>query len=201
MNEKLSVNTEDRRRYFRVDDEVNLFYEKVTDKYNLDESYLSNNLLSAYSLNVAMDILSQEANLILRKLERNEPEIVEYLRVMDEKIDLIARSVVIQGSDFNKKNTRNVNLSAAGLAFDCEERLQVGQHLEIKMLLASSMAVIITIGRVVNCRENSADNVQFPYLVGVDYIEMREQDREQLIKHVVKKQMQQLRDKKIESSQ
>ena len=39
MNEKLNIHTEDRRRYFRIDDEVNLFYKKVDEKNNMGSSY------------------------------------------------------------------------------------------------------------------------------------------------------------------
>ena len=201
MNEKQIVHPEDRRRYFRIDDEVNLFYSKVNENYDLDSSLLSNDLLGAYSLTAAMGSLSQEADLILRRLENSSPEIAEYLRVMDNKIDLITRSIVMQGADIYKNNARNVNLSAAGLAVDCEEELAEGQNLEIKMLLTSCMAVIVTIGKVVNCRKNTEDeNSHYPYYVGVDYVEMKDQDRELLIKHVVKKQMQQIRDKRVENS-
>jgi hypothetical protein len=58
------------------------------------------------------------------------------------------------------------------------------------------MAVIVAYGKVVYCKKSQSGDQQFPYLVGVDYVNMKDQDRELLIKHVVKKQMQQLRDKK-----
>ena len=196
MNDKQNIHTEDRRRFFRIDDEVNLYYKKVDEKNNNGPSYTSDDVLGTCSLTAAMDVLSQESDLILRRLERSEPEIAEYLKVMENKIDLMVRIVVMQGADFSEQSTRNVNLSAAGLAFDCEEALEEGQYLEIKMLLASCMAVIVTFGRVVNCRKNLQDDDQYPYFVGVDYLNMKDQDRELLIKHVVKKQMQQIREKK-----
>jgi preprotein translocase subunit SecY len=196
MNEKQKVNTQDRRRYFRIDDEVNLFYKKVEEQHEIGSSYFSTNVLGACSLTAAMEMFSQESQLIINRLERNEPDIAEYLQVMENKIDLIAQAVVMQGTDFAEQGVRNINLSAAGLAFDCEEKLEEGQYLEIKMLLTSCMAVIATIAKVVNCKENAQENSQYPFYVGVDYIRMKDQDRELLIKHVVKKQMQQIREKK-----
>ena len=102
----------------------------------------------------------------------------------------------MQGTDFKEKDTRNANLSASGLAFDCDEALAIGDYLEIKMLLVSCMAVIITYGKVIYCKEQKQKNDQFPYIIGVDYVNMKDQDRELLIKHVVKRQMQQIRENK-----
>ena len=182
MNEKLNIYAEDRRRYFRIDDEVNLYYKKVDQKVVNQLSHLSDDILGTCSLTAAIDMLTQESQLILRRLEKTEPEITEYLKVMEDKIDLIARAVVMQGTDFSEKNVRNVNLSAAGLAFDCEEELREGEYLEIKMLLSSSMTIIVTYVKVINCRVNEKGGNEYSYFVGVDYLNMQESDRELLIK-------------------
>jgi len=196
MKEKQAMHAEDRRRYFRIDDEVNLFYKKVDEKEINDFSYVSDDILSTSSLSAAMDMLAQEAQLILRRVERSDPDIADYLKLMDDKIDLIGRALVMQGTNFTEQSARNVNLSAAGLAFDCEEALQAGDFLEIKMLLTSCMAVIVTFVKVINCRKNENPDSEFPYMIGVDYLNIKDQDRELLIKHVVKRQMQQIRSKK-----
>jgi len=105
----------------------------------------------------------------------------------------------MQKMELSEQKTRNVNMSASGIAFDCEELIQPGECLEIKMLLASSMAVIITYGKVIRCEKNADMNKEYPYIVGVDYYRMPEQDREVLIKHVVKRQIQQIKEEKESS--
>jgi c-di-GMP-binding flagellar brake protein YcgR len=95
--------------------------------------------------------------------------------------------------EFQESSTRNANISAAGIAFDSEESLEVGQYLEIKMLLVNCMAVIVVYGIVVYSKPNEDRDKHFPFTVGVDYINMKEQDRELLIRHVVKRQLQQIR--------
>ncbi len=66
------------------------------------------------------------------------------------------------------------------------------------MLLASSMTVIATYGKVIHCKKQAEDDSEYPFLVGVDYYNMKDPDKELLIKHVVKRQMQQIRDLKEE---
>jgi PilZ domain len=194
------VKVEERRRFFRIDDEVNLVYKKIDEKAAAEPSYISDHILNNCSLSAAIEMMSQESASLLNRLERNQPDVVDYLRLLDNKIDLLVQAIMMQGSQVTGKNTRNANLSAAGLAFESEEALNPGEYLEIKMTLVSCMAVIVTYGKVIYCKLNPANDSQFPYVVGVDYINMKEQDRELLIKHVVKRQLQQIRDKKEQNN-
>lgn len=187
---------EERRRFFRIDDEVNLFYKKIDANMINESSYISDSILSNCSLSSALQMASQESSLLMYRLEKNYPDIADYLKLLDTKIDLLAQAITMQGGDFKENNTRNANISATGIAFDSEEELQEGEHLEIKMLLVNCMAVIVAYGVVVYCRNHQDTNKPYPYLVGVDYVNMKEQDRELLIKHVVKRQLQQIRGQK-----
>jgi len=190
------VKGEDRRRFFRIDDEVNLTYKKVDLQQVSELSHVEDNILGNFSLAAAMDALSQESQLILRRLEKTDSDIADYLKLMDDKIELIARAVLLQETDFSAENTREVNISATGLAFACQEALNAGDFLEIKMLLTSSMAIVITYGKVIYRKMNHADDDGYPYVIGLDYVNMKEQDRELIIKLVVKRQMQQIRGQK-----
>ena len=189
---------EERRRFFRIDDEVNLVYKKIDEKATIEPSHVSDHILSHCSLSAAIDMVSQESALLLNRLERSQPEVADYLRLVENKIDLLVQAIMMQDSLFTEQNTRNVNLSASGLAFESEEKLNPGEFLEVKMTLVSCMAVVVTYGKVIYCKQNPVNDSQFPYVVGIDYINMKDQDRELLIKHVVKRQLQQIRDKKIQ---
>jgi hypothetical protein len=187
---------EDRRGFFRIDDEVNLFYKKIDEKLATEPHHVSDNILSSCSLSTALEMVSQDSLLLMHRLEKNLPDVADYLRLMESKIDLLAQAIMMQGFEFKENSTRNVNLSATGMAFNCEEALKVGDNLEIRMLLVSSMTVIVTYGRVVYCTKNHSTDSQYPYFVGVDFINMKDEDRELLIKYVIKKQLKQIRDKK-----
>lgn len=187
---------EDRRGFFRIDDEVSLFYKKIDEKRVTEPHQVSDNILTSCSLSTALEMVSQDSALLLHRLEKNQPEVADYLRLLDTKIDLIAQAVMMQGFQVKENDTRNVNVSATGIAFNCEEALKTGDYLEIKMMLISSMAVIVTYGKVVYCKNGQSNDSQYPYFVGVDFLNMKDEDREMLIKYVVKKQLQQIRDRK-----
>jgi hypothetical protein len=196
MDEINIMKTEERRSFFRIDDEVNLFYKKIEEQLVTEPHHVSDNILNSCSLTTALEMVSQESISLLHRIEKNLPDVADYLRLIGTKIDLIAQAVMMQGFQFKESETRNVNISATGMAFNCEEQLKAGDYLEIKILLVSSMAVIVTYGKVIYSKNSESSDIQYPYFVGVDFIDMKDEDRELLIKYVVKKQLQQIRDKK-----
>ncbi len=201
MDEINRTITEDRRGFFRIDDEVNLFYKKIDESLVTEPHHICENILNNCSLSTALETLSQESTLLLLRLGKILPDdVLDYLRLIDTKIDLLAQAIMMQSAPVKESETRNVNVSATGIAFNCEEPLKQGDCLEIKLLLVSSMAVIVTYGKVVHCKNTESDDSLHPYLVGVDFINMKDEDRELLIKYVVKKQLQQIRDKKQDSN-
>ncbi len=197
MIKKDVAQADERRRFFRIEDEINLFFKKV-DKSSIKKvSELECDVLHNCSLAAALDILKQESQVILNRIERKDTDIADYLRVVDNKIDLVARTLLMDGNELIAQESRNASLSASGVAFEAEEELKKGDFVELRLLLASSMAVIVCYGDVVYCRKNKKNGSDFPYVIGVAYSEIKEQDQELLIKHVVKRQMQQIREHKV----
>ena len=185
----------EKRRFFRVDDTINLLQRTIDESKIRIGSHVSNDVLGSCSLGAALDVLNQAAAALAPRLERRDPEMYEYLRLIDSKIQLIAQAIASDESDFSEDDKREVSLSASGLAFSNDEAIEVGTALELRMMLTSYMAVIVAYARVVKCNDISTDNARHPFQICVEYINMNEEDRELLIKHAIKKQMQQLRDK------
>lgn len=186
---------EEKRRYFRVSDTISLLYKVVNEIQVKQLSHVSHDVLSTCSLSAALEVLNQEAAALAPRLDRRDPEMFEYLKILDNKINLIVQSLAPRQDDFSDQDKREVNLSAAGVAFTNDVPLPVDTLLELRMVLTSCLAVIVAYGRVAQCKDISQDNTEHPYAICVEYVNMKEEDRELLIKHVIKKQMQQLRDK------
>lgn len=189
---------EDKRHYFRVNDSVNLSYRFIEEAQTHHAPQSSMSLLDNCSLTSALDLLDEEAAIILNKLDKIHSDFADYLKLLDIKIGLVAQAVVrlSKPEEITENQTRDANISASGIGFDCHEELQVGQFLEIKMLLVHSTTVIVTYAKVVHCIRNANQYGDYPYFVGVDYVNMKESDRDLLSKHVAKKQLQQIREQK-----
>jgi hypothetical protein len=187
--------TEEKRRYFRVHDTINLFHKEI-DEADLDKlSHISNDVLNSCSLTAALEVLSAETRSLFPRLERRDQELADYLKILETKISLIAQAINNQDNNFLEHNSLGVIMSATGLVFTNQHVIPVGKILELRMLLTSCMAVIVAYARVVRCFDNPDEDSDGPFSICVEYINLKDDIRELLIKHVVKTQMQQLRDK------
>lgn len=194
MSKEKKTTSEERRRFFRIDDAVNLYYKIVDEQTVIAASQMTDDVLSNCSLVTALDVLNQESRLVLHRIEKNEPEIAEYLKLMDSKISLLAQAVLQQNNDLSESTLCNTNLSASGLAIEVDSAIKVGEFIEVKLFLSSCVAVILLYGKVVYCKKNSTSDNTASFQIGIDYINLKDADREVLIKHIVKRQMQQIRE-------
>ncbi|MDP3334789.1 MAG: PilZ domain-containing protein, partial [Methylococcaceae bacterium] len=122
----------------------------------------------------------------IQRLESQNPEMMALYKILDGKINAIAQATMIIGSDVNPKNYQEVNLSATGLAFYQSSPLQIGQYLAIEIFLPTTVALILAYSKIINCQQIEPDR----FLISLDYTQIREDDQELLIKHVLRKQWQ-----------
>ncbi len=194
MSEELSVvASTERRRYFRIEDEIVLVYRPVSPEDVPDPENFPQQMADQFSVTSTLEFLTQESQAQLRSIQREYPEVAGFLQTLERKIDVLAQALLTRNNPLLDQPTRKVNLSAAGLAFDTEQAMSEGSMLELKMVVPPALVGIMTFGRVVYCRKNEGGT---DYRVGVDFLSMREQDREFLIRHVVKRQLSKLREQK-----
>jgi hypothetical protein len=190
----------DRRRFFRINDEVDLYYRKIARQEAGEASHIDENVLTGDALPQFMEAVKQEMSGLLKRIESAQPDVSRYLQLLDYKIDALAECLVHQHDLDREKNSYHVNLSASGLAFGSEQAMNEGDFLELKILLPASRALLTTCCRVVHCRQNPSHEPRYPYVVSVDYMNMKEEDRELLIKHVIKRQLAQLREQRLDTA-
>lgn len=184
--------TSERRRFFRIDDTISLSYTSITEE-TADKGLRSTGQISSeYALAATLDVLSQEAIRIMQHLEKQNSDFLELYKVLDAKINAIAQAVTFAGRNINAESGQEVSLSASGLAFQQSTPLEIGQNLAIEMYLPSTLGFFLVYARVINCLSLESGN----YSISVEYTQVREEDQELLIKHVVRKQWQQLRENK-----
>jgi hypothetical protein len=186
----------DRRRFFRINDEVDLYYRKIAAQEAREASYIDENVLTDAALPQIMAAVEREMNSLLKRLEAAQPEAAQYLKLLNYKVDILAQCFLNQSDLGREKNSYQVNLSASGLAFGSEQPLSEGDFLELKILLPASRALVTTCCRVIQCRRNLVKEQRYPYIVSVDYMNMKEEDRDVLIKHVINRQLAQIREQK-----
>lgn len=181
----------ERRRYFRIEEHVILVFREIEAEAVPVDSSFREVVLDPFALGSQLELLSLESRALMRRIERDEPDIAEYLKLLERKIELIARSIVSAETDLADHSPREVNLSASGMAFLSDNAYTPGQVLELKLALLPNLLGVAAYGRVIYCRKQTQG-----YRIGVDFIGLSERDRELLIRHITKRQSRQLRDKK-----
>jgi len=136
--------------------------------------------------------IHDEVNLFYKKIDEQSTTEAQstFITTGQEAQDAALTNGLAADVQFNKHETRDINISASGLAFNCDDALKEGDCLMVKILLASGKAPIVAPCQVVYCRSNQAGDSECPYFVGAHFIDMKDEDQEVLIEHVEKKRLQ-----------
>lgn len=184
----------DQREYFRIDDEVYLKCKVVPEEMLAQQPLdgIQHDTVDAGNLGLKLQALASQSGNILAGIRKSQPEIAQYLALLDKRIELIARTVVgEQLGEALKPNTR-VNLSAGGLAFPSPKALQNGTLLLVDLMLFPSHLHIQAYARVIHSEQKSEEGPH-PYCVGVDFEQISGIAREALVKHTLEIQSARLR--------
>jgi len=93
----------------------------------------------------------------------------------------------------HENDALNVNISASGISFTCKEALKTDDCLTLRIRLLPSITAITVSCKVIYCKpSNPFEKDRYPYLVGVCFVNIKEEDTELLHKYVNKKRKQQL---------
>lgn len=94
-------------------------------------------------------------------------------------------------SSSQENETLNANISTTGISYTCQEQLGPGDHILLRILILSSMTVMIVSCEVVYCKpSNPFENDRYPFLIGARFINIRKADTDLLEQHIQRKKIQ-----------
>jgi c-di-GMP-binding flagellar brake protein YcgR len=100
-------------------------------------------------------------------------------------MNLILERLSLQGEGFLQAEEKKVNLSATGLSVTTGEKAEVGDNIEIKMLLPEYPPLgILAHGKVVRVEDKGNGE----YELGLHFIDMDEDIRDEIIQYTLKRQ-------------
>ncbi|HBC56514.1 MAG TPA: hypothetical protein DCZ03_05050 [Gammaproteobacteria bacterium] len=180
----------ERRDFYRIQDKIGLTYQTVTEQQFLSREYLKYDESDAFTLLSELNKLDNENYIHLRNLSHHHREIAEYFDVINRKIRLLARAIVNEDEKFLHSPTHDVNISAGGLSFPSTESLEVNTLLDMRIVLFPTLLGIRTLGKIIHVAPSTASE---PNSVAVHFIEIAESDQQALVKHVLRKQSEELK--------
>lgn len=182
--------TDERRRYFRIEDEALLALERI-DKATIDdrlEDFWTNE--HAFSIRNNYNFQIEQHIADRHKIDSNMPELGRYLGVLEKQIDRLTNKLIGDEND-QAMTPKSVNLSAQGIAYYDDQDPEQDELVELKLKLLPSGFRLVIIARVVLVEKDRCQD-QGKHRISLDFENLHEADREILIKHMHGKQMESL---------
>ncbi len=115
-----------------------------------------------------------------------------WFKMINAKLDLITNTLTLQHEGFYSLPVQCVNISGGGLSFFSKTKYEMGDILEIRMILSMLRSIALYIyGKVVQVRSQGAD-----HQISVKYVAMDDEIREAIIKFVFHRERQIIREKR-----
>ena len=132
--------------------------------------------------------INEEANLFYHKLE-TAPAPADLISTQAAASSMAPNPLMheqqLPASQSLENDTLHVNISNSGIAFTCQEALNAGDFLRLRILLLSSMTVLQTSCKVVYCKpSNPYENNRYPYTIGAYFINLTPDDKRLLNAHI-----------------
>ncbi len=192
MSETNNIN--ERRQYYRIDDSVIFSFSIVNENTlhrDLDEGTTESD---SFEMMERFAQMNQQMKVSLGRICELSPETASYLKNLDNKIELLAQMCLFKEQDSDLGTRRQINLGAGGLAFGHDEKLKQGSLLSMNLILSTDLLCLRLKGRVLQVSSQKEDN--YPYRISVGFVDISAQEVDQIIRHIMRLQSEQLRAKK-----
>lgn len=188
------IRSVERREFFRIDDEVRLQVRPV-DAAEVAEiaEHIGERVPDSFTVAANFAVNSRHMSRLLHGMATDAPDTVRCLKMVDQKLNHLARLFVHEAVAQGAFVRLQVNLSAGGLVFPSALAFTPGDLLETRMVLYPSTTGILTVARVVHCDPRDATADGCAWLIAVEYVHIREADRDLLVSHIMNRETELLR--------
>lgn len=181
----------EQRRYFRIEDQVLLEYLVVdAQQYHTGSPEAFFPPSAGFKLIRELQAIDHESHHLLSHIADTQREVADYLKVLNQKLDFLARAFVDDQQLQQPVQPRSVSLSEGGLGFSSDTDFPVGTLLALKLTLLSSYVGLIMFGRVT---ASQAQTDSQEHRISVAFEALTEQDQTTIARHVIKTQAEQRR--------
>ncbi len=184
----------ERRRYFRIDDTALIRYCVVAEPdLEAARTHIAHHSLQADKLRAHLEPLDAHLTELTPALRRESRVVADAIELINRKLSLLADVLALDHGaaasiDHREQHLSTVNLSGGGLAMRADAALPAKTWLAIDLVLLPGNYTLRAVGRVTDVRKRGAE-----YSIGIEFDALREEDRDALISHALRKQAQMLR--------
>jgi len=196
--ENISELNQDRREFFRVTDLVFIDFAVIDAVEQQRLTPIIQNSGHSEETNVRQRLNTIQSTLhhLIDQVNQNDREIARALRLLDEKVSLIAQTVHQQQNMMDNREAIDANLSGGGISFLTAEKYNSKDTMEIHIEFQSTGSIIHAIANVISCEKIRNAPSESSHLLRLVFSHMSELDRNTLIKQLLSRQASDLRSSK-----
>lgn len=178
-----------KRESFRVDDHIHLSAILRSDEEiaEIERNFKAYRMQAC--LNTHFSHQKETKVPTLKVIAGKDPELGTYLEFLESQIQQLAQ--LVSSTETSQKQVRRetvlVNLSADGMMFGWNEPIELGQHLELVLWLLPNELTVLALAEVIRIEEEEGETK-----VSVRFDTIHDEDREAIVRHVVRVQQKQL---------
>ncbi|OZG73688.1 PilZ domain-containing protein [Hahella sp. CCB-MM4] len=141
-----------------------------------------------------LQALDVEFQHMLSHIPDSERTAAALIKILNKKIDLIARTVTMVETNISDDSIQEMDISEGGMAFCTSTELKVGQKMAIKFTAVPAYLSIASLAEVISCDsiayedEDSGHSSRFQ--VRVNFVDMDEHQRQLIARYILKIQQQ-----------
>ncbi len=187
----------ERRKTFRVQDQIMLDYEVISDT-EMRGALRNLVLVDSAQLNATTTLRRLETDLqgALAALQKTDKELARTLDLINNKINTLA-GLVPDAKKLDpalaKRDVCECSLSASGIAFTCREALELGAHLRLRMVILPNYHHVVAYAEIVRVTEMEEPVDGFTHVVGVHFVHILDRYREILARRALQREIEDLR--------
>ena len=180
-----------RRKYFRIDHEVSLELKIISEAEMQQHSTpVQFDVTPNFHLLTQLQVLEADSEQLLQKIGEQDANIGRFLRLINDKVDLVARTLATGGMEIQNLTSQVINLSEGGMMFTYDEALSEDQYLAVKLIFPETCVGILLYSKV--CRTIPLDDGKFN--IGIEFLSLPEAYRTLLARQIMLFQRKQRRE-------
>ena len=185
--------------FFSIKHKFNVNIERLAPDHNIDYQGFVDSIPLPFKIAGDMLSIDQAALRPLQGLSNSAGQLVEYLQHQASKIDMLVGYILSQ-QDQPENRFVGVQFGGGGVIFNSQQTFSLCEQLILKIFLLEDNCAVYCLGEIVEITEQANDGFNYKVI----FEQIREADREQLVRtslHQQSKQLQALSKQRNQAAQ
>jgi len=183
---------DERRSFFRVDNEVSFDFKGV-DTHTVEDSSPESLFGELPGLALFSDFraIDAESVQLLHNIGEQNRHISDYLATINRKVELLAQQIMNQQHSSTSHHTRQINLSEGGIAFNADKAFYKGSFIAMRLVFVPSYVSVSMFAKVIRCESGKQG-----HQLAAKFHKISETQRQLISKHIMQAQLASRRESK-----